>query len=237
MLILAIDTSTRSGSVSILQNRQVLAEVASEEETPYSDRLFRDISMLRSGLRIELSNIDLFAVASGPGLFTGLRVGLAAVKGWGEIYKRPIAMVSVLEAIAAQAGNEHETVAAFLDARRGQVYGAVFVHDAIETEGGPHLRRIGEEVVLAAEEYLSVVQGQTGGRAPLFVSPTPAAVPQDAINTIFQGAKAKEVSGILAPVIGLLGFECAQRGEAVDPLTVDANYIRRSDAELFWKGG
>lgn len=237
MLILAIDTSSRSGSVAILQSRQVLGVLSSEEETPYSERLFRDVRALRSRLQVDMRDFDLFAVGSGPGSFTGLRVGLAAVKAWGEVYHRRIAMVSGLLAIAAQVGSEFERAVSFMDARRGQVFGGVFQRNGDGIEGRPRLQRVGEEVVLAPEEFLSVVGSQIAGRQPLFVSPTPAAIPPEAIQAVFRGAQVQQVSGTLAPVIGSLGFEQAQCGETVDPLAVDANYIRRSDAELFWKGG
>src|SRR6202142_4622558 len=102
MLILAIDTSTRAGSVALLGDRQVLAEISSREETPYSTRLFRDLELLQSRAPFRMDQIDVFAVAAGPGSFTGLRVGLTAVKGWAEVHRKPIAAISGLEAIAAE---------------------------------------------------------------------------------------------------------------------------------------
>jgi tRNA threonylcarbamoyladenosine biosynthesis protein TsaB len=233
MLILAIDTSTRSGSVAILEDRQVLAEVFGDEETPYSERLFRDLDELRARAGFSLGQVDVFAVAAGPGSFTGLRVGLTAVKAWAEIHCKPITVVGGQEAIAAQARSWFEVAAPFLDAKRGQVYGALFRRDGQE---GMRLWRIGEEVVLAPQEFLTVVRDDAGGAQPLFVSPTPAAVPAQLIDSIFPGARVEQVSPALAPVIGRLGFERALRGEFVDPLHLDANYVRRSDAELFWKG-
>src|SRR6202521_3191377 len=118
MLILAIDTSTRSGSVAFLQHRQVLAVVSGMEETPYANRLFRDVAVLQSRAHFTLDQIDIFAVAAGPGSFTGLRVGLTAVKGWAEVHRKPIAAISGLEAIAAQGNVNEELVNPFLDARR-----------------------------------------------------------------------------------------------------------------------
>jgi tRNA threonylcarbamoyladenosine biosynthesis protein TsaB len=233
MLILAIDTSTKWGSVAILRDRVVLAGISGEEDTPYSERLFRDLDSLRVRADFSLREVDVFAVAGGPGSFTGLRVGLTAVKGWAEVHGKPIVVVSGLEAIAAQTVSECEVVAPFLDAKRGQVYGALFQRDG---EEGLCLRRIGEDVVLAPREFLAVVRENAGDRQPLFVSPTPVALPSQLIDTLFSGARVVLVSGVLAPVIGRLGFERARRGEFVDPLLLDANYVRRSDAELFWKG-
>src|SRR5579872_6219879 len=102
MLILAVDTSTRTGSAAILRDSEVLAEISGYEETPYSSRLFRDIALLQDRANFRLDQVDLFAVAAGPGSFTGLRVGLTAVKAWAEVHGKPIAAVSGLEAIAAE---------------------------------------------------------------------------------------------------------------------------------------
>src|SRR5258708_1390054 len=102
MLILAVDTSTRTGSAAFLRDSEVLAEVSGYEETPYSTRLFRDVALLQDRAKFRLDQIDVFAVAAGPGSFSGLRVGLTAVKAWAEVHAKPIAAISGLEAIAAE---------------------------------------------------------------------------------------------------------------------------------------
>src|ERR1700693_6244048 len=102
MLILAVDTSTRTGSAAILRDSEVLAEVSGYEETPYSSRLFRDIALLQDRANFHMNQVDVFAVAAGPGSFTGLRVGLTAVKAWAEVHGKSIAAISGLEAIAAE---------------------------------------------------------------------------------------------------------------------------------------
>src|ERR1700722_6722119 len=133
MLILAIDTSTRTGSAAILRDSQILAEVSGYEETPYSNRLFLDIVALQEKANFSIDQVDVFAVASGPGSFTGLRVGLTAVKEWAEVNGKPIAAISGLETIAYEslAGGVPDAVSAsfiapFLDARRGQIFGTVY---------------------------------------------------------------------------------------------------------------
>src|ERR1700693_3055072 len=133
MLILAIDTSTRMGSAAVLRDAEVLAEVSGYEETAYSTRLFRDIALLQDRANFRLDQVDVFAVAAGPGSFTGLRVGLTAVKAWAEVHGKPIAAISGLEAIAAEflrgetpSASNAQFIAPFLDARRGQVFGAIY---------------------------------------------------------------------------------------------------------------
>src|SRR5882762_8110822 len=145
MLILAIDTSTRTGSIAFLRDNQVLDQVSGHEETPYSTRLFRDLDLLQSRAQFRVDQIDVFAVASGPGSFTGLRVGLTAVKGWAEVHRKPIAAISGLEAIAAQASVNEELVNPFLDARRGHVFGSTYRRCL----GHPSvLQLVGEEAIL-----------------------------------------------------------------------------------------
>ena len=112
---------------------------------------------------VELGQIELFAVVAGPGSFTGLRVGLAAVKGWAEVLGRPIAAVSGLEAVAAQAQGEAHLLAAAIDARGGQIFGGIFRREGAD---GRLVARA-EEVVLGAEEYFQWVAGVTGGEKPV----------------------------------------------------------------------
>ena len=230
MLILALDTSTQAGSLAILQDTRVVGEVATCVAETYSSRLFRHLEFLLRELALDLRQVDLFAVSAGPGSFTGLRVGLTAVKGWAEIYAKPIAAVSALEAVAAQAKAPEAILVPVIDARRGQVYAGVY-----ERRGGSQVRR-GDEVVMTPAEFLEILTGQLGGGAGAFVSPAPEVFSAALEQTVFRGASIEPVSAVLAPVIGQLGFARAKRGDVVDALTLDANYVRRSDAELLWKG-
>jgi tRNA threonylcarbamoyladenosine biosynthesis protein TsaB len=231
MLILAIDTSTRAGSIALVRDREVLAEVSSREDTPFSTRLFRDLELLQTRAAFRMNQIDVFAVAAGPGSFTGLRVGLTAVKAWAEIHQKPIAAISGLEAIAAQAKASDELICPFLDARRGQIFGSTYVCNA----GEPGiLKRVGQEAILSAEEFLVLVKTNCDTRQAVLVSPTPDVLPLNLVESILPGARMEAVSASLAHTIGRLGFDRANRGELVDPLRLDANYLRRSDAEATW---
>jgi len=232
MKILAVDTSTKTGSLAILHDMQVMAQVSRQEETPYSERLFRELARLQAMSPFLLQEIDLFAVATGPGSFTGLRVGLTAVKAWAELYQKPIAGVSGLLAVAAQSRAKTGAVAPFTDARRGQIYAAIYQRRP-GNHAAWHLQ--GEEAVLSAEEFLTRVKDEPGRELPTLVSSTPEALDPAMRLAILPGALIESVSGILAPVVGRLGFEQARRGDLQNSLTLDANYVRRSDAELSWK--
>lgn len=240
MLILAIDTSTRMGSAALLRDSQVLAEIFGLEETPYSTRLFRDMALLQNRADFRLDQIDIFAVAAGPGSFTGLRVGLTAVKAWAEVHGKPIAAVSGLEAIAAESltgeapGASNATfLAPFLDARRGQIFGAIYRKIPGEETS---LALASDESILSLDEFLELVKRKSPQSVQL-VSPTPEVLPAARIEEVLPGASVIQVSAALAPAIGRLGFERARRGDLVDSLRLDANYVRRSDAEAAWKDG
>lgn len=229
MLILALDTSTHVGSLAILRDTRVVGEVSTCIPETYSSRLFRHLEFLLRELALDLRQVDLFAVSAGPGSFTGLRVGLTAVKGWAEVYNKPIAAVSALEAVAAQAKAPEPILVPVIDARRGQIYGGIY-----DRRGGSLVRR-NDEVVMTPGEFLEILTGQLEGSAGAFVSPTPEVLSGALEQTVFPGASIEPVSAVLAPVIGQLGFARAERGDLVDALTLDANYVRRSDAELLWK--
>ena len=230
MLLLAVDTSTQAGSLAVLRDDRVLGVVSSWVEETYSSRMFRHLEFLLGELSLELKQFELFAVAAGPGSFTGLRVGLTAVKGWAEVYQKPIAAVSGLEAVAAQARAKESLLVPVFDARRGQIYAGVY------RRGTQRLQRSGDECVMAAEEFLTHLEREQGDGELAFVTPTPEVLTGPLAASRIHCKSVERVSTVLAPIIGRLGLALARRGELVDALHLDANYIRRSDAELLWKG-
>jgi tRNA threonylcarbamoyladenosine biosynthesis protein TsaB len=229
MLILAVDTSGATGSVAVLRDSRVVGQVAECSSEPYSSRLFRHVHSLFKELSLALRDVDVLAVGAGPGSFTGLRVGLTAVKAWAEVYGKPIVPVSGLEAVAAQAGPSDGMLGAVLDARRGQIFGGLYRPEL------ERLVRLGEEVVMTAGEFLEYIGKQNGSEALTFVTPTPGLVVDAVRESEFRKARIEGVSPVLAPIIGRLGYARAQRGEVVDAIGLDANYVRRSDAEQSWK--
>lgn len=234
MLLLAVDTSSRLGSLAVLRDGQSTGVISTFADEPYSTRLFRQLDFLLEELHIEMRQFDVFSVAAGPGSFTGLRVGLTAVKGWAEVFEKPVVAVSGLEAVAAQTKCAAELIAPVLDARRGQIYAALYRRE------GSGLVSESEDHVCTPAEFLAELGAQAGNRTVQFVSPVPEII-QGALNAAAHGLQAtisrnvERVSPLLAPVIGELAFERASRGEVTDALRLDANYIRRSDAELLWK--
>jgi tRNA threonylcarbamoyladenosine biosynthesis protein TsaB len=217
MLILAADTSGKNGSLALVRFEAGVPhtlELVSLEGGTFSAQLVPQISALLTKHDLAKSDIDAFAVASGPGSFTGLRVGLAAIKALAEILQKPIAAVSVLEAIACAAGSEGRVLAA-LDAGRGEIYcGEYEIRDARAT--------------LTAQRLLSGREFADSAAAAMIVTP-------DA--KVADLAREKNLQVIVidpprADAIARLGFEKIQAGEVVSPEALDATYIRRTDAEI-----
>lgn len=235
MLLLAVDTADQAGSVAVLKDGQLAGVISTASTEAYSARLLRQTDFLLRELKIEVRDFDVFAVNAGPGSFTGLRVGLAAVKAWAEVFTKPIIAVSGLEAIAAQARPlcDGALIAPVLDAHRGQIYAALYrSRDA---------RLMIEEAqqVCEAQEFLARLASRGGNEPVRFISPCPRILERTLDDWTSAPAwisrTIEPASAILAPMIGQVAVNRAKEGEFTDSLRLDANYVRRSDAELLWK--
>ena len=230
MLLLAVDTADRTGSLAVLNEGRLVGEISTTSDEGYSSRLFRQLEFLLGELRIEIRQFDAYAVNAGPGSFTGLRVGLAAVKAWAEVFSKPIVALSGLEAVAMQAHpGPDELVGPVLDARRGQIYAALYrLRDS---------RLVAEESeqVCTAEEFLAQLASRSDRGKIRFISPCPAVLQPSLEHQRVISHNIEPATAVLAPMVGKLAFERAARGEFTDSLRLDANYVRRSDAELLWK--
>ncbi|HVB88264.1 MAG TPA: tRNA (adenosine(37)-N6)-threonylcarbamoyltransferase complex dimerization subunit type 1 TsaB [Candidatus Dormibacteraeota bacterium] len=239
MLLLALDTSSPSGSIAVLRDDNLMGVIGTASGEIYSSRIFRHLEFLLGELSLRLEEFDVFAVAAGPGSFTGLRVGLAAVKGWAEVYGKPIAAVSALEAVAMQSRSRAATVVSVMDARRKEFYWGIYGRK--EANAGMRLVLKNHEVVGTREDFVRAVSNCGAESDLAIVTPSPAMVNEALAQSENNGGGASRalvdrVSPILAPEIGYLGWLQAPEGQLADALTLDANYIRRSDAELHWKG-
>lgn len=237
MLILAVDTSSDAGSLALLRDRSIVSQQASSPNEPFSSSLLRQATTLLETAQISFEQIDLLAVAAGPGSFTGLRVGLTTIKGWAEVWGIRIAAVSGLEAMAAQVihlAAPKSLIASVMDARRGQVFGGIFRQQA---NGSGALEPVSEEILANADEFISMLQGHSGGAPLLIACLDPELIRSSVEGNCRSGCRIETVSNLLAPFIGQLAYAKALRGEVVDALHLDANYIRRSDAEMKWRVG
>jgi len=220
MLIIAIDTSGRHGSVALCRgdaNSFETLQLSTLEGGTYSARLIPTIGEVLGNNGFSMNDIGGFAVVSGPGSFTGLRVGLATVKGLCEILQRPLATVSMLEAVATTRGSGVEHVTAILDAGRGEVY----VGNYRLTLAGATLVR---EYIVKLNDFASVED-----------TPSELLTPDPSVSdSLFaQDLKVRLVAPVQAGEIGHIGLRRLLAGDIADHTTVDVNYIRRSDAEIF----
>jgi tRNA threonylcarbamoyladenosine biosynthesis protein TsaB len=229
MLILAFDTATRFGSVALAQDRNLLGVIASSRSEHFSSRLFKMVQHLLNELNTRIEKVDLFAVCHGPGSFTGLRVGLTAAKAWAEVYGRPIAPVSSLEALAAQAPRTARVLVPVFDAHRGQVFAGCYARR------GAGFERLADDCVMPLEEFLAQLEAMKLSGPLEFVTPAPGLVEKSLAASPLRGARVTLATPALAPWIALCAAGLGQSGRLADSLTLDANYVRRSDAELLWK--
>jgi tRNA threonylcarbamoyladenosine biosynthesis protein TsaB len=231
--VLAIDTCDVRGSVAVLREGALLQVVAHDSGEDYSSWLLPAVAKVLQAAGVTMADVDGYAVAAGPGSFTGVRVGLTTVKAWSEVYGKRIAAVSRLEAVAVQAGGGTPYVAAFVDAQRGQVFGAVY------RRGGAGLERVGEEMVIPPGKFVeSAAELAEGGSICWVTTDAECVLREEAWKAReSRGEKVETVSRVLAPAIGRIGGAQLAAGRFTDALSLDANYVRRSDAEIFWKGG
>ena len=221
MLIVAIDTSGRHGSVALCRGDAERFEVLELSELAggtYSARLMPTIAEALQHSRLSKADLDGFTVISGPGSFTGLRVGLATVKGLCEALHKPAAAVSMLEALVAVHGNAGARTTAVLDAGRGEVYIGEYDLSAEQP-------RTLQERISKLNEFASEAPSLAGEII------TPDGNVAQALQQ--ESASLRLVSPVFADEIGRIGIRKLLADDTVELASMDVNYIRRSDAEIF----
>jgi tRNA threonylcarbamoyladenosine biosynthesis protein TsaB len=220
MLLLATDTSGKHGSIALAHCGPETAcnviEVVPLDGGMFSAQLVPQVAALLAKHGLSKQDIDGFAVVSGPGSFTGLRIGLAAIKALAEVLAKPVAAVSLLEAMVLSGRSRGKVIAA-LDAGRGDVYAGEYKVNG----NGAHL--VGERLLTRAELMQSAV-------ASIIVTTdhTLAEAARDAALQV------EEIELPRSDAIARLGWQKIRAGKTVLPAELDANYIRRS-SEIFSK--
>ncbi len=216
MLILGVDTSGKHGSIALVECNAACRtlEVVPLQGGTFSAQLVPQIAALLQKRGITNDQIDAFAVVSGPGSFTGLRVGLAAIKALAEILQKPIVPVSLLEAVVL-AARVNGRLTAVLDAGRGELY--VGVYDVQ-----------GSSAICASEEIVSAnaFPGEVAGNQVVTPDQKTADLLRNGTATVHK------IEPPQADAIAAIGFRKLQAGETVSPEALDATYIRRSEAEI-----
>lgn len=224
MLILGLDTSGKSGGVTLAEGDHSRFHVIASSPIAggtFSAQLVPTLASLLTAQGYAVGDLEGFAVASGPGSFTGLRVGLSAVKGLAEILHKPIATMSLLEALTFGGGRTGK-IGAALDAGRSEVfYGLYVVNDGSATSVYEKLLSGAEFQERAREDGLELLLTSDASVAEL---------------ASIAGANTELVERPGSEMIARIGLRKLLQGQTVSVESLDANYLRRSDAEIFFKG-
>ena len=214
-LTLAVDTTADRGSIALADETGVREEVMLDAPRGFSHVIFGEIAALLQRQGVRLEDIRLFAGASGPGSFTGVRIGLAAIKGLAETLGRPAMAISNLEAFGAL--GTADLRAPLIDAHRGEVFAALF-------------NAQGATVMAESVLKLSAFVEALGERRVEWISPD-----ETILASVPAGSPVLLAPAAMAGTIATLAIRHFMAGAVSDPAAIEANYVRRSDAELLWK--
>lgn len=226
MNILGIETSTRTGSVALLSERGVIAEYTLSIDLTHSERLMAAVDRVLADTQTAPGGLDGIGVAVGPGSFTGLRIGVAAAKGLAFALDRPLAAVPTLKALAAGLPQALYPVCPLLDAKKKEVYAAVY-------------RLAGNEPVPEMpERVLSLASLAEAISGPVIFTAEGAHLFRDELLRLF-GDRARfaplAASAPSAAVVAELALGMIAAGQVSDPDQVVPQYIRRAEAEVAWE--
>lgn len=224
MIILALDTTTRGGSVAVADDGRVLALVPGDAARTHAERLPGEIAAALAQASVARHQIDLLAVAAGPGGFTGLRIGLAAVQALAMTLDKPVVGVSALDALAAQVVDGEQAYSApWMDAHRGDVFAALLAW--------PSGTVIEPPVADSPARLLARWQDRLAGQAVTFIGDAAA---RDAalVQEAGKGRWTVRAPAPLAPEIARLGLRMAGQGLAGPPHALTPLYVRRPEVEV-----
>lgn len=224
MLVLGLDTTTRAGSCALARDGVVVIERASDATRPQASRLPGELMVLLDQQPVTLRDIDVFAVATGPGSFTGMRVGIATMQGLAFAGGKPLIGVSALDALARHAADV--LVATWIDAWRGEVYAALY-DNGVEVEGpsveSPPviLARLASERVARRRDRITFIGDGVEAHAPTI---------RTSLGDV--AMIVEPTTPLLAGTIATLATDAARAGHAPPPHAIRPLYVRRPDAEL-----
>ncbi len=226
MYILGIETATRTGGVAIVSEGAVLAEYTLNIEVTHSERLMSTVDRVLKDTGISMASLDGFGVSIGPGSFTGLRIGLSTVKGLAFTTGKPVAAVPTLKALAWNTPHARYPVCPLLDARKKEVYAALYHYD------GQELIQDLPETVLPLAELADRIAGEvlfTGEGARLFTAD---------IGRLFAGRAhfaPRSATVPSAASVAEIALDMISVGRQTGPDGLSPMYIRRPEAELAWE--
>ena len=233
MLVLALDTTTRTGSLALARDGTVLECVQGDPARTHAERLPTDILALLSRHHCSLTDVELYGVAAGPGSFTGLRIGIATIQGLAFANGRPVVPVSALEALAYAAALDgppnSSVIGVWMDAQRGEIFSALYIVDST-TDGWPSLRVLDDATVDDPERTAARWRARMKSEPVAFTGE--GALVYRRLLDDFPSANVARVVPATAAAIAGLATKRALAGAAIPPHAVQPIYVRRPDAEL-----
>jgi len=223
MRILALDTSSAAGSAAVAENGRVLLERGGDPSRTHGERLPAELMTLLDDARVMLASIDRFAVAIGPGSFTGLRVGIATIQGLAFAAQKLVVPISTFDALAWRARTSGPAIAAWVDAHRGEVFATLFAPDGVSVLQPPS--SLPPDKTIEAWTAALDACGQvrfTGDGAVRYAPVIRAALGDRAVVD----TEAPLLAGAMAEIAA------APTAQAVHPHAIVPLYVRRPDAEL-----
>jgi tRNA threonylcarbamoyladenosine biosynthesis protein TsaB len=221
VIILALDTTTRDGSIAVLHDAIIRVEQTGDPSLTHGQRLPRELARALAAAGVRIEDVDMLAVAAGPGSFTGLRIGIATMQGIAMAHGKRVVPVSVLEALARAAVNADRRIGAWMDAQRQEVFAALYSADGRDVLIPP---------VSAAPSAVVRTWSQTIDLHGVTFIGDGATRHHDILRREVDEAAAIVAAPPLAGVIGQIAAENPAR--AVLPHAIVPIYVRRSDAEL-----
>jgi tRNA threonylcarbamoyladenosine biosynthesis protein TsaB len=221
VIVLALDTTVRDGSIAVLHDGVVRVERGGDPTVTHGQRLPRELADVLSAADVRIEDVDLLAVAAGPGSFTGLRVGIATIQGIAMAHGKRVVAVSALEALARAVMNPHHTIAAWMDAQRGEVFAALYAPDATDLLIPP-VSADPATVLNAWSATLDISNTRFVGDGAVRYS--------DVLRRDLSAGVTVVTPPLLAGLIGQIAAGNPSR--AVLPHAIVPIYVRRSDAEI-----
>lgn len=229
MLILTVDTTSDCGGAAVFQDGECLATARRQGFTNYSVGLFEAVDEALRDARTRLKEIELFAAASGPGSFTGIRVGLAAIQGWAAAFRRPAIGVSTLEAVAHE--SQAPLILPILDARRGEFYTRMFRRPQPSARLVPQ----GDAAILKPASVIPFLEALASGDSCSVAARDNDTFAAEFLRCLPSLLPRVTVSGFLFPAIATIALSAMTGGQPAFDVDVYGCYIRRPDAEVQWK--
>jgi tRNA threonylcarbamoyladenosine biosynthesis protein TsaB len=223
MFILGVDTTTPSGSVALLDDDTLLGEANIGSAATHSARLLRSVDFLLAAHGRDIKDIGAFAVAAGPGSFTGIRIGVSAVKSLAYASGKPVAPVSTLFALASKlAADGPRLVCPLFDAKKEEIYAALF-----EVQG-PGLAELIPQGAYAPDAFFARLPAR---RVIAFAGSGLAAYRAKLLSYVGDKARFPRRSSFLAAEVGRIGCGMIREGKGIDAASLEPIYFRRSQAE------